>query len=195
MNRRQFGAVSLSVAIGGVVSPLRPGRAEAGARSGTHVYLLRGFMGLSAGLDVLAEKLRRQGINATVHSFTAASALAASAAGEYKSGRVGRIVLIGHSMGGSAVLSMADQLGQAGVPVALLIPIDPTGTTPVSSNVRRVVNLYISNGMGTPVLRGEKFRGQLQNLEFKGRPDLGHMAIQSSDKVHQQVIGYVLAAN
>ena len=198
MNRRQFAANSLSMAVCGVATLLGPGASEAAtkarSRGRAHVYLLRGFMNLSRGLDVLAEKLRRRGIHATVHGHGEAGALAEEAARNYKSGREGRIILIGHSMGGTAVLAMAEQLGRAGVPVALVVPIDPTSTIPVSSNVRRVVNLYISNGMGTAVDRGTKFHGQLQNVDFKDRPDMGHLAIQKSDKVHQQVIGYVLAA-
>ena len=194
MNRRQFAANSLSIAACGIATLLGPGSGEAVTRSRAHVYLLRGLLGLSQGLDVLAEKLKRRGINATVHGYGEASALAAEAARNYKSGREERIVLIGHSLGGSAVLAMAEQLGGAGVQVALVVTIDPTSATPASANVRRAINLYISSGMGVAIARGPNFRGQLQNLDFKNLPEMGHMSIQTSDKVHQQVISYVLAA-
>jgi hypothetical protein len=42
---------------------------------------------------------------------------------------------------------MAEQMGRAGVPVALLIVIDAPSTTPAPSNVHRIVNLYVSNGV------------------------------------------------
>jgi hypothetical protein len=159
-----------------------------------HVYLVKGTLGLSPGLEELGEKLKRRGIHATVHSLAEASDLAAEAARQYKRGRERQIVLIGHSMGGSAILVMADELDRAGVPVALAIPLDAPRAIPVPANVRRVVNLYISDGAGVPVARGPKFRGSLRNVDLKGDPQMGHFAISSSDKIHRQLIGYVLGA-
>ncbi len=50
-----------------------------------------------------------------------------SAAANYKAGREGPIILIGHSLGADAVMEMADYLGKRGVPVALVVPFDGTG--------------------------------------------------------------------
>jgi thioesterase domain-containing protein len=52
------------------------------------------------------------------------------------------IILAGHSLGGAAAVSAARQLGASGVPVALMILLDPVGAAGVPSNVRHVVNLY-----------------------------------------------------
>ena len=200
MDRRQFLTASLAAASTGlaVLSSLdAAGAAQRRARAGrsrAHVYLLRGILGVSTGLDVLAEKLRRRGITATVHGNGEATTLAAQAASNYKNGRERTIILIGHSLGGAAVLSMAAELGRAGVPVALVVPIDPVGATSVSPNVRRVVNLYVSDGMGAAVAANPGFRGSLRNLDLKGRSDGSHMAIQASERVHKQIIGYVLSA-
>ena len=194
MDRRRFFTASLAVASLGI-SGLRVSEAAPNpTRSRAHVYLLRGLLGVSHGMDVLAEKLTRRGIKATVHGHSAAGSLAVQAAAAYKNGTERPIIVIGHSLGGSAALSMAEELGRASVPVALVVPIDPVGSTVAPPNVRRVVNLYISDGMGSPVTKSAKSRSQVQNLDFKGRPEGGHMDIQASDRVHRQIIGYVLAA-
>ena len=41
---------------------------------------------------------------------------------------------------------MATELGQAGVPVQLVVMLDPVGELEVSSNVRRSVNIRPKNG-------------------------------------------------
>lgn len=198
MDRRRFVTASLAATAGlAVLSGFDAAGARARVRAGgsrAHVYLLRGIFGVSTGLDVLAAKLRQRGINATVHGHGEAGALAAQAASAYKNGKERTIILIGHSLGGAAVLAMAAELGRAGVPVALIIPIDPVGATSVSSNVRRVINLYVSEGMGAAVTASTGFHGSIRNLDFKGRPDGSHMALQASERIHRQIIGYVLSA-
>jgi hypothetical protein len=146
-------------------------------------------------MDVLGGKLRELGFQANAHSYIHAGSLAAQAVQHYKAGAARSIVVIGHSFGGAAAIGMANQIGQAGVPVALVIPIEATGgTVPVSANVRRVVNFYVSDSMGGAILAGPKFQGEIKNLDFKGRPEGNHADLQASDNVHQQVIGYILAA-
>jgi hypothetical protein len=129
-----------------------------------------------------------------LHQLGESSALAEEAARNYKNGHERQIVLIGHSSGGTAILTMAEELGRAGVPVALAISIDAPRLTKVSSNVRRVINLYLSNGVGVAVERGPKFHGELKNVDLKNDAEMGHFSIQSSDKIHKQLIGYVLGA-
>jgi len=192
MLRRQFVVGLLSVLACGFGTVVGCGDAAAGSRA--HVYLFRGLFGMSPGMDALAEKLNRRGIHATVHGYGETSTLAAAAAELYKSGREAPIILIGHSSGGREILPMAAQLGRAGVPVALVVPIDAPSTTPPSANVRRVINLYLSDGVGVPVARGKNFNGQLQNVDLKKDPSMGHFSIQSADKIHKQLIGYVVSA-
>jgi len=167
---------------------------QAVAGSAAHVYLFRGLFGLSPGMDILAQKLNHRGIHATVHPFEQAGSVAAEAVRNYKSRREAPIILIGHSSGGREVLPMAAQLGRAGVPVALVVPIDAPSTTPPSSNAHRLINLYLSNGVGAAVARGKDFHGQLQNVDLRNDPSMGHFAIQSDEKIHRQIIGYVTSA-
>src|SRR5689334_19860840 len=124
-----FGRLLVGVAAM-ILALTAPDRALAGPDA--HVYLLRGFMGMSPGLDELAAKIRRRGVPTTVAGHTVWSSLASSAIQGVKSGRVRTIVIVGHSMGGGAALDMAAELGRSNVPVQLVITLDPTGTTPVS---------------------------------------------------------------
>jgi pimeloyl-ACP methyl ester carboxylesterase len=164
-------------------------------RSTAHVYLLRGLMNVfSLGMDELAAKIRAQGIVATVHNHAEFEELADAAARNYKAGEEGPIIIIGHSLGADAAVHMANRLGALGVPVKLVVPFDPVDPTTAGANIARVVNLYISNGVGRSVSRGQGFRGVLENIDLKGRVDLGHMSIDKSSQLQQQVLGYVLAA-
>jgi hypothetical protein len=191
MDRRQLLAGAIGAAVCSVVGI---DTADAAIRPGVHVYLVKGTLGLSPGIDELAEKFKRRGIHATVHDLGETDELAAEATRRYRTGRERQIVLIGHSMGGSAILVMAEQLDRAGVPVALAIPLDAPSAVPVPGNVRRVINFYLSTGMGVAVARSAKFRGSLRNVDLKNDPQMGHFAISSSEKIHREVIGYVLGA-
>jgi pimeloyl-ACP methyl ester carboxylesterase len=160
-----------------------------------HAYLLHGFMNVfSLGLDPLAEKLQRRGIRATLHNHAEWDTLAEQAIAGCKSGREGSIILIGHSLGAVAVLSMAERLGQAHVKVALVATLDPVRRTTVPGNVSLLANYYLSDGMGVPVARGASFHGTLKNDDMKGRPEIGHVSLVSSDAVQRQIIGYAVAA-
>jgi pimeloyl-ACP methyl ester carboxylesterase len=166
-----------------------------GVRSTAHVYLLRGLMNVfSLGMDELAAKIRAQGIVATVHNHAEYEELADEAARNYKAGEEGPIIIIGHSLGADAAVHMANRLGALGVPVKLVVPFDPVNPTTAGANIARVVNLYISDGVGRSVARGSGFRGVLENIDLKSRVDVGHMSIDKSWQLQQQVLGYVLAA-
>ena len=122
-----------------------------------HVYLLRGLMNIfSLGMDTLAEELNRRGVYATVDNHADWESLADSAAANYKAGKEGPIILIGHSLGADAVMAMAAYLGRRGVPVALVVPFDGTASFAASANVARVLNLtqhyYMSARAGLPRL-------------------------------------------
>src|SRR5262245_66537680 len=93
------------------------------ARAETHAYLLRGIFNVSAGLDVLASKLAR--VAASVYGPLEGPSAANQAINDYRSGKARSIVLIGHSLGAGSAVSAASQLAEAGVPVALLILLDP----------------------------------------------------------------------
>jgi hypothetical protein len=167
--------------------------AAAAHRGGTHAYLVRGIFNVSVGLDTLAGKLARMGVATSVYGHGEAGAVASEATRDYKSGRVRSIILIGHSLGGGAVLGIAEQLKYAGVPVTLLISLESLSSGPVASNVRRAVNFYIS-GSGTPVQPAPGFHGSLRNIDVMKIRGMDHMTIQSMPSMHSRMIGYVSGA-
>src|SRR5580704_8251059 len=166
------------------------GAAQAASRA--HVYLFRGLADVfSTGMDTLTDEINHRGVYATSHSHTEWQALAISAAADYKAGKEGPIILIGHSLGADAVMEMADYLGDKGVPVALVIPFDATQSFPVPGNVARVLNLtqrdyaYMRPGPG--------FRGSLRNVDLSSDPNIDHLNIDKSPRLHALVIGEVLS--
>jgi pimeloyl-ACP methyl ester carboxylesterase len=171
--------------------------ASAATNPGGHkkVYLLRGLTNvLSPGIDQLADELRKRNIDATVANHVFSDSLATEAIEDCKSGRVSSIVLVGHSLGASAAVSMAEQLRQAGLRVALIVTLDPIVKTVVPNNVHLLKNFYLSSGVGTTVERGGKFRGLLQNVDM-GRSDLGHVSLTTAPSVQKRIMQDILAAN
>lgn len=176
-----------------VVAQAKKTRAAAPRNTGTHVYLLRGFMDIfSTGMDDLNVKLNRSGIRASVHGHAEYPSLADSIIDRHRRGIRENVVIIGHSLGANACFEMAQQLGQAGVGVPLIIAYDPTAPMTVSSNVGRVVNFYSStNGWGSPIMRGAGFRGTLNNVDLSRRGEIGHTDIDKSPALHSQSIGFI----
>lgn len=108
---------------------------------GAHLYVLLGWMNMSPGLSEFGSRIGHRGIPTTVRNHNDWPALAQEAIAQYKSGRLRSIMIVGHSLGGSAAMAMAAELGQAGVPVQLVATLDPVGGMEKSSNVRRSVNI------------------------------------------------------
>jgi pimeloyl-ACP methyl ester carboxylesterase len=118
-------------------------RAHVGSPSGggSHLYVLLGLGNNSPGLSEFGGRIAARGIPTTVRNYGDWPALAQEAIQQYQSGRLRSIMIIGHSLGGSAAVDMAAELGRAGVPVELVVTLDPVGgSSQVSSNVRRSVN-------------------------------------------------------
>jgi pimeloyl-ACP methyl ester carboxylesterase len=158
-----------------------------------HVYLMRGIFNVSIGLDALAEKLRRAGIAATVYGDDEEGTVAEVARQQYQAGSGRPIILVGHSLGGGTALSVARRLGASGIPVALVVLLDPVSGTVVPSNVGRAINLYVSGGLGTTVQAETGSRGNVTNMDFRGA-GMDHMSIQAADSIHREIIGYIRSA-
>jgi pimeloyl-ACP methyl ester carboxylesterase len=159
------------------------------------VYLLRGLTNvLSPGIDQLADELPKRGIDATIANHAFSDALAEEAIQDCKSGRVNSIVLVGHSLGARAAVSMAEQLQKAGLRVALIVTIDPVVRSVVPNNVHLLKNFYLSSGVGTTVERDGRFRGMLQNVDM-GRTEFGHVSLTTAPSVQKQIMRDILSAN
>jgi hypothetical protein len=159
-----------------------------------YVYLLRGLLNVfSLGMDDLAAKMQRRGIAAGVYEYGQWESLCQDAAARWHSSRT-QIVVVGHSLGGDAVIYMANRLGQMGIPVALVVAFDPVHPVPLTGGTTaRFVNLYQSNnGWGAAVPRGAGFHGELSNVDLRTRGDISHTSIDKSARLHEIVIGRVL---
>jgi pimeloyl-ACP methyl ester carboxylesterase len=150
--------------------------------------------GYSLGLDVLRDKLRASGIEATTHvegvliPHTNVRALSREAE---RAGRAGRkLVLIGHSMGADAAVKIAARLAQKNLPVDLLIGLDPTrfACPRVPPNVKRALCFYqkefgdfLGRGRFRPA-RG--FSGELLNERVPYR----HKKMDDAPELHDRVL-------
>ena len=170
----------------------QPGAAkEHEAPSRPHVYLLRGLMNIfSLGMDQLAARIAQRGIAASVHNHAEADAIVAQIAAQYRAGDRGPVILIGHSLGADAVMTMAQALNRDGVPVALVIPFDGTGSYVTPKNVACVLNLtqrnyaYMRSGAG--------FHGKLTNVNVSGDSGIDHFTIDKSPRLQAQALNSVL---
>jgi hypothetical protein len=184
---------SILVASALVLSSVAAQSAHAPGRP--HVYLVRGLINIfSLGLDSVAERLRNQGINATVHNHIEWLGLTENAIDECKSGSASQIILVGHSLGATAVIDMADRMSQAGVEASLVVSMDPVTRPTATGTMRKLINYYISNGVGQPVDRGPGFRGMLQNVDLKDNPEGGHIFLTNSTAMQQKIYGDVMAS-
>jgi pimeloyl-ACP methyl ester carboxylesterase len=154
-----------------------------------HVYLLRGLLNIfSLGMDDLAAKIQARGISASVHNHSEWQGIADDIAVKYKARAHGPVVLVGHSLGADAVMYMAEYLGRKGVPVALVVPFDGTGSFAASSNVSQVYNLTQRDY--AHMRRGSGFRGQLNNVDVSGQ-GYGHIDIDKSARLHALVLARI----
>jgi len=160
------------------------------ARSSAHVYFLTGFMGIGSRLDVVAANVKQRGVPITMSSPSGWQSLGSAAIKGYRGEGLRSIVIVGYSAGGGAALDMAAQLNTANVPVELLMIIDGSSGS-ISSNVRRLINVYVPGGFGAAITRPSNFRGVIQNIPVKGE-NVGHFTI--IDAQQRQLLGYVLAA-
>jgi pimeloyl-ACP methyl ester carboxylesterase len=160
------------------------------------IYLLRGLTNvLSPGIDQLADDLRQRNMDVTIANHVFSESLANDAIEECRSGRASSIVLVGHSLGASAAVSMAEQLQKAGLRVALIVTLDPVVKTVVPNNVHLLRNFYLSNGIGTTVERDRQFHGVLQNVDMGRDPQLGHVSLTTAPSIQKQIMRDILAAN
>ncbi|WP_421724818.1 LysM peptidoglycan-binding domain-containing protein [Bauldia sp.] len=121
------------------------------------VYVFRPMGGRLATpeMENLARKIQARGLEADVFHYAnwikpAKAAVARYQAEQWKSA----IILVGHSAGGDSAIRFARWLKRAGVPVNLIITLDPTGIAgAVPGKVERYLNVFSSGralGSGDP---------------------------------------------
>ena len=159
------------------------------------IYLLKGLADVfSSGMDFLQAKLQARGIVGAVRSHAAVESLAQSAIARWRSGSHGPIIIVGHSLGADAAIVMAQRLGSAQVPVALLVTFGPVDSAPVPANVRRAVNYFQSNSVWHGrITAGAGFQGVLENVDLARARGITHFNIEKVEQLHKATVTKVLA--
>jgi hypothetical protein len=159
------------------------------------VYLFRGALGLifSRGMDRLTEKIQRAGITADVYEFTICSLITATAIETYRRDPE-PIILIGHSMGGRCAVQFAEQLQAEGIPVSLIVTIDPAHLSPdVPANVERFINIFLSKDVlgGGDIKPVQGFPGHYASYDLDRHGEVLHISIDKMDAIHQQIVAKI----
>jgi len=173
--------------------------ATAGSAKAEEVYFIRGaFNVFSQGMNQMVSQLRARGVNAKGLSNGQWSGIANDIIKRHKQGRVSfPIVVAGHSVGGQEAPRFSDKLWQAGIPVALVIGVDPGFAPPpkFSAGAPRVVNFWIpGSARGNPYKAAGAFQGSIRNVSIR---DFGstvdHVGIDKDPVVQRQIVAEVMA--
>jgi hypothetical protein len=155
----------------------------------TRAILLRGWLGVfSGGLDKLADELRAQGVHSEVRKHLYWTTTVTDILRDRAAGKIGMLILIGHSQGGNDAIEIAHALELSHVPVDLLVTFDPYGQKPVPANVARAIDYYQNGGWGSPLIPTPGFHGKLSNIDLAGDPDISHFNIEASSRIHAEVL-------
>ena len=173
-----------------------PLAADKSAAPRGRAYLFRGVAGLiySRGIDKLAARIRHAGIPASVDTYLLWRPVADAAVRDYRRDPQ-PITLIGHSMGGDAVLDVAEYLNAAHIPVSLLVTYDPSRIADdVPPNVERYINIYQSSNImgGGNVVQGSRFHGHYASYNLKDHTEIIHINIEKENRLQEQLVAKVV---
>lgn len=199
--------VAFPALVGGCAGPRIDGASQ--TRVG-QVYCLRGLFDVfSLGLNDLAERLRREGIDATAVSGPFWLTIGCDICRARSRGNLhGPVILIGHSYGADNAVWMARYLGRQNIEVELLVLLDATDPPAVPENVARCLHLYRPSFLGdllplsfagNPVQAEEgnnrtKIVNQIISPEIFGTAaaHIGHLNVDASAAVHDLIVDEVL---
>jgi hypothetical protein len=158
------------------------------------VILLRGWFGVfSTGLDRVADQLRALGIQAEVAGHLNWSNEVAEILRDRSAGRVGALVLVGHSQGANNVIDMARSLEGYNVSVDLLVTLSPFMQNPVPANVVKAIDYYQGPGWGQPLEADRGFHGKIVNINLADDPTISHIGMDKSTKVQAEILREIVA--
>jgi thioesterase domain-containing protein len=164
--------------------------------AGQKVFLIRGFANVfSPGIDQLATELQARGVSVETSNHLSWSLTASEAIEGCRSGQIGSIVLVGHSLGGAAAVDVAKRLQEAGMRVALMVTLDPVSAGQAPGNVRKLENYYLSSGIGSSIKTDNGFRGRVQNVDVSKRPGVDHVAMTTMPDLHRRIIADIAASS
>ncbi len=172
------------------------------AKTGVRAFLIYGLiggpfpygLGYSLGFDVLRDRLRAAGIEATTHvegvllPHTNVRRLSREAENSARAGW--KLLLVGHSMGADAAAKIACRLARKKLEIDLLIGFDPTkfACPEIPANVRRALCFY-QKEFGDYLGRGRfhpcaEFAGECVNERVPYR----HKKMDDAVELHDRVL-------
>jgi len=158
-----------------------------------HVYLMRGLLNIfSLGMDQLAVQIARNGIDAAVYNHSVEETVVGAIVQKYRAGDHGPYILVGHSLGADAVMVMAQQLNAQGVPVALVVPFDGTGSYAAPANVNCVYHLTQRSYAYMQAAAG--FHGKLSNVDLSSDASIDHVTIDKSPRLQAMALKEIMQA-
>ncbi len=140
------------------------------------VYVFYGLGGamFSEGVEDIARATRGR-----VYSWWQRSSVEQSIRAEFAAGRISKpIKIAGHSLGGNAANTLANNLVAAGVPVAYVATLDATAPDPVDRRVKRADNFMSHDFRARDVPGARRY----------ARPDLSHIQLDNDPEVQRIVI-------
>jgi hypothetical protein len=167
-------------------------RAEALPGDETRVYFIPGFASAFDDLGELAGLFAIEGIPTEALPPIMWHVLVAEIATAYRhSGRALHIVLVGHSMGAVKAYDIAAALGRRGIPVDLIIGLDPLREASVPDNVARAVNYFLAPEV-IPVRPAAGFSGVLINEIVGDEAAIAHHDIIYDEALIERAIAEIL---
>ena len=146
-------------------------------------------------MDQVAAELGGLGVKASIFDHSDWRAVAETIKAQHR-GRPEHepLILVGYSMGGYSVIQLSRELGTAGIPVDLLVALDPAFPPPVPANVARAVDLYQTQAgfKGGPVQADAGFRGELVVRNLGHLPGVEHRNFPIYPDVRREVVARVL---
>ncbi|MCF6322147.1 MAG: hypothetical protein L3J32_10320 [Rhizobiaceae bacterium] len=160
------------------------------------VFFIRGAMNIfSAGMNQMSDKVRARGVNSKTLSNGKWSAIAKDIIKRNRSGNVSfPIVIIGHSVGGQEAPKFNDMLAKAGIPVALVIGVDPgwAAPPPFTAGSTRVVNFWIGGTTrGNPYRSTAGFTGTIQNVDIRSFSNADHVQIDKAPEIQSRILSLI----
>lgn len=162
------------------------------------VYLMRGFLGIfSLGMDRLNAQLKAAGVKTKIVGHTGWPGVVAEIAAEQAlhPGQHAPVVIVGHSLGANAALLAGYQLGQQGIPVDLVVTVDPTSSRPISPVVKRYLNIYLpGDGFGAKLAATGSGvdNDDIRNNPELNRPGVNHFTMDEHPVVLKQIFDAIM---
>lgn len=157
------------------------------------VIFLRGIFGVfSTGLNEMSDNLVGNGISSNVYHHQNWRNAARYLIESKSRGTAGRIVVIGHSFGADAAVTLSKHLNKEGIRIDYLITLDPTVEQTIPGNVRRSVNYYLPQSIFGKEMRSSKpNRGRLANIQLATTDDFGHFTMDNDQQLKEVILSAV----